>query len=112
MFAGAPGVLVRLKVVDKPPTVALTIYAPALLFAVNVPLATPEALVAIWIVLVELEKVPLGTVLPAGAVKVTLELGMTTLPASFTVTDRAVVNAVSMVADWLFPALAVTLAGT
>ena len=75
-------------------------------------LATPDPLVAIWIVPVELENVPLCPLLPVVAVKVTLYEGMTTELASFTVTDRAVVNALPMVADWLLPALMVTLAGT
>lgn len=60
MLAGTPGVFVRLKVADALPAVALTVYEPTLPFAVNVPgLAIPDPLVATWIVLVELEKIPL-----------------------------------------------------
>jgi hypothetical protein len=100
MLAGRPGVLVRLKVADALPAIAVTVYAPTLLFAVNVPaLAMPELLVATWMVFVELENVPLCPLLPLVAVKVTLKLGMATLPASFTVTERAVLNAELMAVD-------------
>src|ERR1700739_217613 len=37
MFAGGPGVFVRLKVADTLPAVAVTVYAPALLLAVMAP---------------------------------------------------------------------------
>ena len=63
---------VRLKVAEMLPAVAVTVYEPSLLLAVNVPaLATPDPLVATWIVPVELEKVPLCPPRPAVAVKVT-----------------------------------------
>src|SRR5271165_1940188 len=71
----------------------------------------PDPLVAIWIVPVELENVPLCPLPPGLAVKFTLYEGMTTELASFTVADRAVVNAVFIVADWLLPPLTVRLAG-
>ena len=113
MCAGAPGVFVRVKVADALPAVAVTVYEPILLFAVNVPApAMPDPLVAIWIVLVELENVPLCPLLPVLAVKVTVYEGMATELASFTVTDRPVANPVSIAADWLLPAVTVTLAGT
>jgi hypothetical protein len=63
---------VRLKVDDRLPAVAVTVYEPVLLLAVKVPaLATPELLVETVMVPVELENVPLCPALPALAVKVT-----------------------------------------
>jgi hypothetical protein len=53
------------------------------------------------IVVLLLLKVPLGP--EDGAVNVTLELLMGLLPASFTVTDKAVANGVEIGVDWLFP---------
>ena len=70
--------------------------------------ATPETLVATVMVVVELLKRPLGPV--PGAVNVTLTPDTGLLPASFTVTASAFVNAVLMVADCgVVPALAVML---
>jgi len=100
MFAGTPGMFVRLKAADTLPAVAVTVYEPALLLAVKVPeLASPELLVVAEIVPVELENVPLCSLLPGSAVKVTGNEGITTELASLTVPNRAVANALLMVVD-------------
>ena len=68
--------LVRLKVADALPAVAVTEYEPALPLAVMPALATPsvtpELPVGTVMVPVELENVPLCPLLPVLAVKVTL----------------------------------------
>ena len=70
--------------------------------------ATPKALVATVIVVVELLKRPLAP-LP-GAVKITFTPKMGLLPTSFTVTARAFVSAVLTVVDCgVVPGLAVML---
>jgi hypothetical protein len=90
-----------------PATAADTVYGPpAVALAVNGADATPDALVAIVIVLVALLKVPDEP--KAGAVKVTFTPGTTLLPESRTVTARAFGNAVLIVVLWgVVPAFAV-----
>jgi hypothetical protein len=62
---------VRLKVADRLPAVAVTVYEPVLLLAVKVPaLATPELLVETVMVPVELENVPLCPALPASFARI------------------------------------------
>jgi len=93
--------------VATPLTVALTLYIPALAFAVNAgAVATPFALVLMLAVAPPPAKVPLGP--EPGAVKVTVALGTAFPPASFTVTASALANAALIVADCgVVPAFAV-----
>jgi hypothetical protein len=80
MIAAVPAWFVSAKEPDvaAPVAVAVTLYVPATLFAVNVvAVATPLALVEAIVVFVPLTNVPLAPL--AGAVKVTDTLG-TRLP--------------------------------
>ena len=106
--AAAPAVLVSEKLaVVRPVDAAVTVYGPpAVVFAVNGALATPEALEATVMVAVLLLKMPDA---PApGAVKVTFTPDTGLLPASLTVTASGLANAVLIVAlCGVVPALAV-----
>ena len=96
---GAPAVFVSEKLTGVTPVAeAVTVYGPpAVPLAVNGADATPEAFVATVIVFVELLNTPDA---PApGAVNVTLTPATGTLPASRTVTARALAKAVLIVAD-------------
>jgi hypothetical protein len=113
MVAGAPGVLVRLKVADKVPALAVTVYEPAWLLAVNVPeLACPELSVATVIVPVELENVPLCSKLPGLTVKVTVTPGTPSPLESCTVATSGLGKDVPITVIWPVPPLAVMLAGS
>ena len=108
IVAAAPAVLVSEKLsVVRPVDAAVTVYGPpAVAFAVNGALATPEALVATVMVAVALLKTPDAP--EAGAVKMTLTPDTGLLPASFTVTASGLANAVLIVAlCGVVPALAV-----
>jgi hypothetical protein len=96
--AAAPAVFVRLKLVDSAPLAAVTVYGPpAVTFAVNGAEATPNTLVATVIVAVLLLNTPEAPEVGAVNVTFTPETGL--LPASRTVTARALANAVLIVAD-------------
>jgi hypothetical protein len=83
---------------------------PAVAFAVNEADATPDAFVATTIVAVLLLKTPDAP--EPGAVNVTFTPATGLLPASFTVTARALAKAVLIVADCgVVPAFAVIEAG-
>ena len=84
--------LVSEKLDDKAPAVAITVYVPAVPFAVNGAEAIPEAFVAVVIVAVELLKVPEAP--GPGAVNVTFTPEMGLLPASLIVTANALPKAV------------------
>jgi hypothetical protein len=104
----APDVFVSEKFTEvKPVAVAVTVYpVPAVAFAVNGAAATPDAFVAIVIVVVLLPNRPDAP--DAGAVNVTFTPETGLLLASFTVTARAFANAVLTVADCgVVPAFAV-----
>jgi hypothetical protein len=104
----APGLFVSEKLtVVRPVAVAVTVYpVPAVAFAVNGAAATPDAFVAIVIVVVLLPNRPDAP--DAGAVNVTFTPGTALPPASFTVTARAFANTVLTVADCgVVPAFAV-----
>ena len=90
-LAGAPGVLVRVKVALLAPVVdAMMLTVPATVLAVKVEaVATPLELVTAVVVAVLLAKVPLAP--EAGAVKVTVTPGMGLPLPSFTVAWSAVV---------------------
>src|SRR5437764_837801 len=112
MAAGAPGKLVSPKAAEPatPLTEAVTVSAPALVFAVN-PGATakPFASVITWTDLPPLAKTPLAP--PAGAVNVT-STSPTGLPsASTTRTARLVAKAVWTTADCGLPAVGTMLDG-
>jgi hypothetical protein len=90
MLAGAPVRLVnkKLAVPVTPATLAVTVYGPAVMLAVNVEaVAWPELLVVAVVVAVPFANVPLAPLLDAGAAKVTVA-PLTGLPAvSCTVTS-------------------------
>lgn len=94
-FEGVPTVLVKLNIATGAgPAVTVTVKAPGLPFAVNVPaVATPLPLVFTVMVLVLLEKVPDWPLPPVLAVKVTGVFGIIDPPWSFTVTARGVPKA-------------------
>jgi hypothetical protein len=106
--AGAPAVFVRLKlaVAVTPETVAITVYDPAVVFAVNAgEVATPLELVVAVVVFVAPANVPLAPV--AGAVNVTATPLTGDVPF-ITVTCRFLLNAVPTVAlCGVVPAVAV-----
>jgi hypothetical protein len=113
MEVAALAVLVSLKLLVMDPAVTLMLYGPpAVPLAVNtLAAATPLALVFAVVVRVLVEaKVPLAPT--AGAVKVTDAPLMAWLPASRTVTDRFVGNAVEIDVDWLLPDVRLMVAGT
>ena len=95
----------------RPVEAAVTVYGPpAVVFAVNGADATPNALAATVIAVVPLLKIP-DAPLP-GAVNVTFTPDMGLLPASFTVTAKALENAVLTVAVCgVVPGLAVIVEG-
>jgi hypothetical protein len=104
----APAVLVSEKfTVVKPVAAAVTVYGPpAVAFAVNGAEAIPEAFVATVIVAVLLLNLPDAPEPVAVNVTFTPETGL--LPASFTVTARALAKAVLIVVDCgVVPAFAV-----
>src|SRR6266851_1278031 len=105
--AGAPGVLVRLKLagVATPATAAVTVYVPAALFAVSTgAVATPLARVTA----VTVSDEPNNPLAPLpGAVNVTVTPLTGLLFVSFTMACRAAENAVFTVAVCGVPALAV-----
>ena len=112
IVAGGPTVFVNEKLtVVRPVAAAVTVYGPpAVAFAVNGAEATPDAFVATTIVVVLLLKIPEAP--EPGAVNVTFTPLTGLLPASFTVTAKAFVNAVLIVADCgVVPAFAVIVAG-
>ena len=100
-FEGMPTMLVKLNVAaGAGPAVTVTVKAPGLPFAVNVPaVATPLALVFTVMVPVLFEKVPDWPLPPAFAVKVTGVFAITDPPWSLTVTARGVPKAVPTAAD-------------
>jgi hypothetical protein len=93
--------------VVRPVAPAVTVYGPpAVAFAVNGADATPDAFVATTIVAMLLLNTPDAP--DPGAVNVTFTPETGLLPASFTVTARALANAVLIVADCgVVPAFAV-----
>ena len=99
MLEGAPAIFVNEKLtVVRPDAEAVIEYGPpATLLAVNVADAIPEAFVATVMTLLLLAKRP--AVPEPGAVKVTFTPGTGLLPASLTVTARALPNAEFMTAD-------------
>src|SRR3984893_13570400 len=99
MVVAPPAVLVSAKLtLVSPLAAAVTVYGPpAVALAVNGAAATPDAFVATTIVAVPLLNLPEA---PApGAVNVTFTPETGLLPASFTVTARALAKAVLMAAD-------------
>src|ERR1700683_627674 len=92
MELGGPNKFFRVKLVVKLPKVAVRVYEPTVLLAVNVAEAVPEALVAILIVLVPPVNVPLAPAV--GAVNVTLSPLIGLLKASLTITTKGAANAV------------------
>jgi hypothetical protein len=108
ILAGGAVVFVRLKFAEvlTPLAVAVTVYPPVVLFAVNDgAVAMPLPFV---VTVAEPPKVPLGP--EPGAAKVTLAPLTGLLPASFTVACSAVTNAVPITALCGVPAIALTLA--
>jgi hypothetical protein len=99
MEAAAPALLVSEKfTVVKPVAAAVTVYGPpAVPFAVNGAEATPEAFVATVMVAVLLLNLPEAP--EPGAVNVTFTPATGLLPASVTVTARALAKAVLIAAD-------------
>jgi len=109
-LAAGPAKLVseKLAEVDTPATVAVTVYVPAMLSAVNAGAkAIPSAFVAA--VVTPPAKLPLAPL--AGAAKVTTTLFTGLPPTSFTVACSAVAKAVLIATLCGVPAVAVTLAG-
>ena len=108
-----PGIFVSEKLagVATPTTDAVTVYGPpAVPLAVNGADATPDPLVAIVMVTVELLNNPLAPLF--GAVNVTFTPDTGLLPASVTVTAGALPNAVLIAAlCGVVPAFAVTVLG-
>src|SRR5262249_11837073 len=108
-LAGAPGMLVRVKVagVTTPATVAVTVYAPAGVFAGDAGAGGPPGgfggSVA-WPANQPLAPLP-------GALNVTPTPGMTLPKLSLTTACRAVAKAVLTVVLWGVPAVTVMLAG-
>lgn len=95
--AGDPAVFVSEKLTEvSPDAAAVKLYGPAVAFAVNGAEAMPDALVTTVIVAVELLNLPDAP--DAGAVNVTFTPETTLLPASRTVTARALVNPAFMTA--------------
>jgi hypothetical protein len=108
---GLPRFVSEKFTVVRPDAAAVTVYGPpAVVFAVNGAIATPDAFVATVMVAVLLLNTPEA---PApGAVNVTFTPETGLLPASFTVTAKAFANAVLIVADCgVVPAFAVIVAG-
>jgi hypothetical protein len=97
--------------IGSPATEAVTVYGPpAVPFAVKGAEATPKALVATVIVVVELLNIPLAPV--AGAANVTLTPEIGELATSVTVTAGGFANAVLIDAlCGVVPALAVMMLG-
>jgi len=107
-FDAGPGLLVSEKAAFAvtPLTEALTIYAPAVVFAVKAgALATPLAFVVAWAVVTLPGKVPLAPLV--GAVNVTVALFIGFPPLSFTVACSSVWKAFPTVALWVAPPVAV-----